>query len=195
MAQRLTPKPSALITREVQRQAEPEGAATFSRELAARFPGVMIKRFVMPSTVRVAREVFIREVTSKDEIDAAIFADAVSSPAEKASNRLMNDAERREIIRLAIVGIGNGDAPQAPQLGKPMAAPPEVRYRHVNHDGVPLEEINGWTQGAWSALYSYYGEVNGVPVDEVLEGLKGARTVGAFAPPTNATLDGNADGK
>ena len=67
--------------------------ATLSRELAERYPNRLIRRFRMPSNVREAREVFLIEMTSRDEIQAAIFADAVMSIDEKRSVRLTAEAE------------------------------------------------------------------------------------------------------
>lgn len=154
----------------------------FSRELAQRFPDTLVQRFVMPSTIMQCREVFIREVTSADETEAAIYADQTASKIEKESVRLMNDAENREIVRLAIVGFGDNKSGA-------------MAYEHVNHDGIPLERINGWPQKAWAALRHYFSQINGVPMSEIREGIEGAQTVGAFAPPTSATQPANGDGK
>lgn len=142
----------------------------FSRELAARFPNRMVRRYVMPSNVRECREVFMMEITSRDEVEAAIMADALMSNIEKASVRLSGDAERRECIRLSLVGIrrsAGGD------------------YAHLNNDGAPLSEINEWSGKAWTSLQTFFGTLNGVPMEELAEGLRGAQTVGAFAPPTS----------
>lgn len=153
--------------------AAPDGPlARFSRELANRFPKRMIRRYVMPSNVRECREVFMMEITSRDEVEAAIMADATMSSIEKQSVRLAADAERRECIRLSMVGIRDNGT--------------EV-YRHLNTDGAPLGEINDWSGKAWTSLQTYFGMLNGVPSEELAEGLKGALTVGAFAPPTSGT--------
>lgn len=157
--------------------------ARFSREMADRFPHTMVRRYTMPSTVRECREVFMREITSRDEVEAAIMADGLMSLAEKQSVRLSGDAERRECVRLAIVGLGKG------KLGEPIA------YTHVNNDGEPFGEINDWTGKAWTCLQTYFGTLNGVPSDELAEGLMGAQTVGAFAPPTSATRASAESGK
>jgi len=154
----------------------------FSRELALRFPERVIKRFAMPKSVRQldaerreCREVFILEITSRDEIEAAMMADAMMSPVERQSYKLTQEAERREAIRLSIVGVGKlvGD---------------DIMYSHTNADGIPLGEINGWSIKAWAALQLYFGQLNGVPDTELAEGLLGAQTVGAFEPPTGETL-------
>lgn len=154
----------------------------FSAELAQRFPGRYVKRFVMPSTVRECAEIFMVELTSRDEVEAAQMADAMMSAIERASVRLTNDAEQREAIRLSIVGLGksvNG----------------RVAYEHVNAEGVPFAELNDWTRRAWTCLHAYFGQMNGVPTDELLEGIRGARTVGAFAPPTSGIPASAVDGR
>lgn len=148
----------------------------FEEELAQRFPNRLIRNFRMPTTVREAREVYILEITSKEEIQAATFADATMSLVEKSSMRLTADAERRECIRLAIVGLVEG------KVGE------RERFRHVNDDGAPFGEINSWSAKATTALHAFFGVVNGVPTEEIAGGIAEARTVGAFAPPrTNAT--------
>lgn len=193
MERKLNAKPEALAARGLAPETDDSPLTRFSRELGERFPDTHIKRFVMPSGLD-CREIFIREITSKDEINASIFADATASAIEKGSNRMMNDVERREAIRISIVGIGEGPAVPRPVPGKPVPVPIATRYRHVNHDGAPLGEINDWRAKAWTALHAYFAEVNGVPTDEIRSGLEGAQTVGAFAPPTtNASqpvLDG-----
>lgn len=153
--------------------AAPDGPlARFSRELAQRFPHRMVRRYIMPTSVRECREVFMMEITSRDETEAAIMADATMSQIEKQSIRLSGDAERRECIRLSLVGIRRKE--------------PEA-YEHLNADGSPLAEINDWSGKAWTALQTFFGTLNGVPVEELAEGLRGAQTVGAFAPPISGT--------
>lgn len=146
----------------------------FSRELAMRFPDLVIRRFVMPPGIRDIREVFIRELDSKDEIEAAIMCDSLMSAIEKASYKLTMEAERRESLRISIVGVGRG------QRGG-------VTYEHTNDGGVPYGAPNNWSLKTWACLHRYFAEVNGVPTSEINEGIEGALTVGAFAPPTSAT--------
>lgn len=149
----------------------------FSQQLAQRFPKRVVKHFVMPRNVREAREIFIIEITSDEEIQAAIFAESSMSSIERASQKLAQEAERRECIRQSIVGLGRtADG----------SAEGEVIYEVANANGVPLE-MPGWTSKAWAALHAFFGEVNGVPTAELIEGIVGARTVGAFELPTSAT--------
>lgn len=157
--------------------------AQFSAELAERFPRRVIQRFIMPKAVRECREVFIIEISSREELDAAIFTESIVTPAERSSAKLMAEAERREVIRISIVGLGelhNG----------------AIAYRHTNvNAAVPFAEISDWPSKAWVALHRFYGEVNGVPTAELDEGTKGAQIVGAFYAPKTATPDGADTGR
>lgn len=148
--------------------------AEFSKALAERFPNRLVQRFVLPRKVREARELFIREVDSDDTVEAAILADATMSSIEKGSFKLTLEAERRQLAKLAIVGLGL-------QRGG------RVVYELANHDGIPLAFDPAWTEPAWTTLLRYYNEVNGVPQEELDEGTQGALTVGAFAPPMSVT--------
>lgn len=159
------------------------GLAKFSEELANRFPKRLIKRYVLPSVVNECAEVFIRELTSYDCIEAAILADGLMSTVEKTNTKLAEAAERREQIRIAIVGI----ADRLPSGG--------VSYRSVNTGATPLGEINDWGKRVWDALEVYYNDVNGMPIDEFVSGLKEARIVGAFAPPNRETVASASDGR
>lgn len=148
-----------------------EVLTAFSRELAERFPERLIKRFVMPARIREIREVFIRELTSRDEIEAAIIADGMMAQIEKESSKLTMEAERRESIRIAIVGVGH------------QSSDGSMRYDHTNTGGVPYGAPADWGLGAWTTLHRYFAEVNGVPTAELQEGIQEAQTVGAFASP------------
>lgn len=160
--------------------------ATLSRELADRFPNRLIRRFRMPSSVRECREIFLVEMTSRDEVQAAIFADAVMSIDEKRSVRLSAEAERREAIRLSVVAIGGRKVPYGGAV---------TSYEHVNHDGAPFSELSDWTMAAWTALQTWFTTMNGVPTEELAMGLLGAETVGAYAPPISATRASAESGK
>ena len=43
---------------------------------------------------------------------------------------------------------------------------------------------------ATACAQAYFNEINGVPTYELLEGLKGSRAIGAFAPPIVETPQG-----
>lgn len=154
----------------------------FSAELAQRLPRRFVRRFVMPSTIRDCAEVFILELNSREELDAAVYADATMTGIERASVKLTNEAEQKEAVRLSIVGIGE-------------MIDGVVVYRHTNNEGIPLAEANDWARKTWICLHSYFSQVNGVPTEELAEGILGARTVGAFAPPTSGIPASAADGR
>lgn len=160
----------------------PPGLAKFSEELAGRFPKRTIKRYVLPTVVNECAEVFIRELTSYDCIEAAILADGLMSAVEKTNAKLAEAAEKREQIRIAIVGVAD-------------RLPTGVSYRHVNAGAAPLGEINDWGKRVWDALEVYYNDVNGMPLEEFVSGLKGAQIVGAFAPPNRETLASASGGR
>lgn len=164
---------------ETQGPAPPEPMSdaleAFSRELAVRFPDREIKRFVLPRAIRKHREIFIREIGTRDGIEAATMADSLMGPLERASVRLTNEAEERECVRLAIVGFGDAAADGA------------VSYWHTNtNKAIPLAEIDGWPKALMDATTRYFNIVNGLPPEEFIAGILEARTVGAFAPPTSA---------
>jgi hypothetical protein len=150
------------------KDATPELVA-FSAELARRFPDVFIKRFVLPETVRQAREVFVREINSDDELMAGQMADSIAKPDQRKSREAMARLEQRESTRIAIVGLGK-------------LASGRVVYELTN-GATPLTEINKWPTKAWVCLGSYFGEVNGVNASELLTGMMVAHPVGTYAAP------------
>lgn len=146
----------------------------FERELRQRFPLPWpIKQYVLPKQVSECAEVFVRELKSRDVIAAAEMADALMTTMQKSSVKLAREAEERECIRIAIVGI-------CERLDDGT-----MFYRHVNNTGAPLAEINDWGKRVWDALALYYNDINGLPAEEFFEGLRGARTVGVSAPRTD----------
>jgi hypothetical protein len=146
----------------------------FERELRQRFPLPWpIKQYVLPKQVTECAEIFVRELKSRDVIAAAEMADALMTTMQKSSQKLSREAEERECIRIAIVGLGA------------RLEDGTVAYRHVNNTGAPLAEINDWGKRVWDALAMYYNDVNGLPAEEFFEGLRGARTVGVSAPRTD----------
>lgn len=148
----------------------------FERELRQRYPAPWpINQYVLPRAVTECREVFIRELRSTDVIMAGQMADATMSRIEKSSVRLAREAETRESIRISIVGFGD-----ALDLG-------DVTYRHVNHTPAPLQEINLWGKRLWDAFEQYYNDVNGLPLEEFLQGMAEARAIGAPPSPMSGT--------
>ncbi len=174
------PKPPPETSADDVLEATTSNLEQFSQQLAARYPDRMIQQFVMPTNVRECREIFLMEITSRDEIRAAALADAMMSPQERASQKLANDAEKRECIRISIVGIGE----RAGGWRAPDGV--AISYRHVDNNSIPFVEINDWSGKAWASLHTYFGQLNGVPIVEIEKGIMEARTVGAFAPPKSA---------
>ena len=154
----------------------------FSREIAMRLPGRVVRQFTMPKSVREVREVFIMEITGNEEVEAGILADAMSSQIQKSSNKLILEAERRECIRLSIVGTAREEDGR-------------MLYTHANMDGLPFEAPTSWSLRAWTALHRFFSDVNGVPNSELDEGIKGSRVVGAHATPIGATPASAATGR
>lgn len=156
-----------------------QGADALKRlgeSLKRRFPDRVVKRFVMPKSIRTIREVFIVECTSKDEILAAQMADQMMSAAERGSFKLTQEAERRYMVALSVVAVGRG------------AGGETVEYEETNLDGIPWVEMGNWPMRVTTAVHTYFSYVNGVPNAEIAEGIEGAQTVGAFAlPPIGET--------
>lgn len=107
-----------------------------------------IRTFPMPKGCDAAT-VTMRSMDKADELAAAVQTDIRmrTLPADQQrSARLANDIERDESIRQAIRKID----------GKP-----------VNRNGVPCLAIDKWSQKSWTALYTFHGELNGIPGDEL----------------------------
>jgi hypothetical protein len=146
----------------------------FEREIAEKYPRRYIKRYEMPSKIRQCRAVYLIELTSRDTMQAAIYADAKLTTAQKSSIKMTTEVERFEAMRASVVGVVRRTDPP--------------RYDHVN-GAVPFEELSDWPETACSSLLAYFSEINGVSSTELLEGMKGARVIGAFAPPPLAPTD------
>lgn len=143
----------------------------FERELQERHPGRLIKRFDMPAKIREARAVYIKEIDSYDELESARMADATMTEVERGSAQLSIEARRKESIRISVVGLATRKEP--------------IEYRHIG--ATPFVEMNKWSARAMTLLRIYYGDLNGLTDEEIVEGLKGQRTIGASVAPTNET--------
>ena len=143
----------------------------FERELEAKHPNRLITRFDMPPQVKQCAAVYIKEITSREELEASKMADAMMSDVERKSAMLSTDAQRRECIRMSIVGLASREP---------------TTYRHIGGD-FPFMEMDGWPAKAGTALALYFNTVNGIPTDELLGGLKGARQISAADSPTDET--------
>lgn len=144
----------------------------FERELQERHPGRSIVRFDFPARIREARAVYIKEISSRDEMEASTLADSTMTELEKASMRLSAEAQRKETLRISIVGLVTRTEP--------------LQYRHIG-GSVPFLELDDWSAKAMTCLKIYYGQINGLTDEEIVEGLKGQRTIGGTVAPTSAT--------
>lgn len=130
-----------------------------------------IRRFDFPVEVDEARAIYLVEQTGKDELAAAEAADLSMSDSERKSIHRSIDAERREGIRLTIVAMIVVD----PASG-------QVVRRHIDQSR-PLVELDDWSTKAWQCLRTFFGELNGLPVVELGNAVRGSRKVGAATPP------------
>jgi hypothetical protein len=141
----------------------------FEAEIVKRNPGRRIQRYDFPVGVTDARAVYLFELKGTDELLAAEMADANMKPAERKSVSLAFEAERRESIRLSIVGlIDDGN----------------VR-RHIDQS-MPLMEIDDWSMKGLHALRTFYSDLNGLPAEELGNALKGTRKLGGVTLNANA---------
>lgn len=128
-----------------------------------------IRRFDFPADVEEARAVYMFEQTGKDDLQAAEAADLSMSDAERRSTQRAADAERREGIRLTIIAMIQVD-----EAGR------TVR-RHVDQSR-PLVELDDWSSKAWMCLRTFFGELNGLPMEELGKAVRGARRLVAATP-------------
>jgi len=150
--------------------AAPEASApsdadlAFEAEIVARHPGRRIARYDFPEGVSEARAVYLFELKAKDEVTAAEMADANMSQAERRSMARAMEAERREAIRLSIVGLIDDSG-----------------RRHIDQ-ATPLMEIDEWSSKSTAALRAFHSDLNGLPMDELGKALRGARKIGGVLP-------------
>lgn len=129
---------------------------------------IRAKKYTMPAGLN-AGSIIIRELLSKDEIAAAIAADGRMSNDDRNNAVLALTIERKEAIRISIVAIDG---------------------RLVNTDGVPCMEIDDWTIRSWTALSKFFGEMNGIPGDELGKAVEGAVDVDLDALTPSLKADG-----
>lgn len=148
-------------------QEKPQPSAedlAFEAEMRARYPKREIRRFDFPSAIANARAVYLAEMLQRDMIRAAEMADAVMTDVERKSGQLVVEAERREAVRLSIVGLVTKDGGR----------------QHIDQSK-PLMEIDDWSSKAWTCLFNFHHELNGLPVEEVKKAVASGRVIGAAA--------------
>jgi hypothetical protein len=140
----------------------------FEAEIIRRNPDRRrIMRFDFPAEVSEARAVYMFEMKAKDELAAADMADANMTDAERKSMQRSIEAERREGIRLSICGLILVDE-----------ATGNLTRMHVDQ-AKPLMMIDDWSIKAWAALRTFFGDLNGLPVEELGNAVRGARRLSA----------------
>jgi hypothetical protein len=144
-----------------------EDDIAFERELMSKNPGRKITRYDLPGDVEEAAAVYMFKMKNKDDLLAAEMADANMTAAERKSQQLTADAQRREAIRLSIVGIVNRDG-----------------TRRLIDGTRPLMELDDWDSSSWAALRTYFGDLNGLPMEELGNALRDARRVQPSVPAT-----------
>lgn len=110
------------------------------------------KRYPMPKGTE-AKTITMRELRGGDEILAALAADQIMTASAKMNIALAMQYERRESARLSIVEID----------GVALAA-----------DDPKRQQIDDWGLRAWTAIMRFYGDLNGLPEDELGNCLTGA---------------------
>jgi phage FluMu protein gp41 len=129
---------------------------------------VLKKRFKLPSGMS-CKEFVMRELTAKDEIEAAIWADQKRSSAGDGVLSMVG-GEQREAMRLALV---------------------EVDGETVNVEGVPFTAMDRWTYRTMRYLQKAFEEINGVDQKDLASFSKGAEIVddpmATEAPQAEAT--------
>jgi hypothetical protein len=118
------------------------------------------------------------EMKARDELLAADMADANMTEAERKSMQRALEAERREAIRLSIIGL--------------VVEGGEGLSRRAIDQSEPLMEIDEWSTKAWAALRTFFGDINGIPLEELGNAVRGARKLGVASalpvtPPQAAT--------
>ncbi len=145
--------------------APPEISATdqaFELEIITRNPKRRIARFDFPSEVEDARAVYMFELKGRDTITVGEMTDAIMTDSERKNQLRAMEAEQREAIRFSILGLITDTG----------------ACRHVDQ-GAPLMELDDWSGRAWTALRAFFGEMNGLPNEELGKALRGARRLGA----------------
>jgi hypothetical protein len=157
----------------------------FEAEIVQRNPGRRISRFDFPRGIDEAIAIYMFELKAKDELLAAEMADANMTDRERKSVARAIEAEQRESIRLSVVGLVQVDARGA------------IQRRHIDQ-AQPLMELDDWSSKSWAALRTFFGELNGIPTEELGNAARGARKLTAATAlpeqPTRAVAASSSGG-
>jgi hypothetical protein len=143
----------------------------FEADLSRRNPTrKTITRFDFGPSVSEAAAVYMFEYVAKDEIAAADMADATMTDAERKSLSRANEAERRELMRLSVVGVVYRDG-----------------TRRVVDAASPLFELDDWGGKALYQLRSFFTTLNGLSPEELGKAVASARRIVAGADPSTTS--------
>lgn len=132
-------------------------------------PRVM-KRYRLPAYCD-CREVIMRELDGKDELEAAIWADKHKSSAAADSPFAELQADHREAMRLSLVQV-DGVA--------------------VNVGGVPFMAMNDWSLRTMRMISAFFADLNGVDPGELKNAVAAGEIItgGPIEEPEPAEVGG-----
>lgn len=108
------------------------------------------------------KEFVMRELTAKDEIEAAIWADKKRSSAGDGVLSIVG-GEQREAMRLSFVAVD----------GKP-----------VNEGGIPFVGMDNWTYRTMRFVQRAFADLNGVEQSDLDSFAEGAEIMGQSSETT-----------
>lgn len=106
---------------------------------------ILHKRFRCPAGCSI-HEFVMRELTSKDELDAAMWADKLKSIVNDESPSSIILGEQREAMRLSLVTVDG---------------------QRVNDDGLPFLGMDTWTVRTVRFVQRAFQDMNGVTAEEL----------------------------
>lgn len=123
--------------------------------------GQLRKRYRLPAGCS-CNEFVMRELTNKDRVEAAIWADQHKNAAAPDDAYAQVDQRLHEAVRLALVAV-DGEA--------------------VNANGVPYMALDKWTERTMTFAMRAYQDLNGIDPEEVEDFLRGAEIVSETPGP------------
>jgi hypothetical protein len=117
--------------------------------------------FPAPKGVKEFKSITIREVDGQDELQAAIWAEAMGRKGD-------TDQNNKELLRCSIVAVD----------GKPF-----------NVNGVPNPAFDSWLTKSRNAVGRFYFQLNGLDVDELEACVKKGMSLLPSSSPAQAISD------
>lgn len=115
-----------------------------------KYPGA--KRYTLPKNCSIESFV-MRKLTSRDDLEVATIADAITPNSIKERAVIAAMTEQREAVRYALV---------------------EVNGERVNHDGVPYAEMDQWDIRTMRFVNTAFADLNGTEKAELEDFMIGA---------------------